>query len=240
MDRHLAAQDELRRVLRRIARRLGLTQTAIDVIVSRTVSVPGAPGALVCGPHDCEDFVRILVQGAAKIVCTPDGGRRFTVRFAAPGDFLCVPQPKKRVGYGVNIVAHEDISLAVLTRAHMLEAIAKLPESGIGTLTSWSFRAPTSLLFAKLASRGQPITHRLAVELQDLAHRFGRQVEQGILIDLQLSRQDLAELVCAEPARITNATNELRAHGLIDRLGRKIIVTHAMLGTEPPKTLRRR
>jgi len=229
MDAHLAAKDELRRLLRRIAKRLGLNAAAIEIIGARSEIVTHGRSARICGPQTCADFVRILVQGAAKIVCRPERGKPFIVRFAAPGEFLCVPQPKKAAGYVIEIVAHDDVTLALLTRSHMLEAIAAMPVSGVGQLASWSFRAPTRLLFEKLLGRRLPLPARVAIELKDLARRFAWREDPGVVIDLDLSRQELADLTCASPARISDAMKKLRMQGLVDRLGRKIVVTDRLL-----------
>jgi CRP-like cAMP-binding protein len=232
MDTHLAAKDELRRALHENARKLGLTLRAVDIIVARVEIVTRGRGARISGPHDCPDFLRILVQGAAKIVCHAEGARSFTVRFAAPGDFLCVPQPRKADGYSVEIVAHACVTLALLTRAHMLEAIQVLPANCMGQLASWSFRNPTRLLIEKLIGRRLPLYLRLAGELKRLALRFGRPHDDGVLIDLDLSRQDLADLCCAERARITDAMYRLDQEKLAKREGRRIIVNRRLLGTK--------
>jgi CRP-like cAMP-binding protein len=51
-----------------------------------------------------------------------------------------------------------------------------------------------------------------------LAKRFGRTVNQGNLIDLRLTHQDLAELVGTTRVTITRTLGQFEEQGLIERL----------------------
>jgi CRP-like cAMP-binding protein len=229
MDGHLAAKDELRRQLHRAAKGMGLTARATDVIVARSEIMSRRTGARICGVHDCADYVRILIQGAAKIVCHGEQRRPLVVRYAAPGEFLCLPRPRGPAEHEVEIVAHDEVTLALLTRTHMLEAISVLPVSAIGQLTSWSFRNPTRLLFEKVIALGSPQPVRVVNELRDLARRFGRPEGCGWVIDLELTCQDLADLVGGSRARVSRILTSLRARGIIDRVGRRLVLSGRLM-----------
>ena len=57
-----------------------------------------------------------------------------------------------------------------------------------------------------------------------LGKKFGRQVEQGQLIDLRLTHQDLAEILGSTRVTITRTLNQLEQQGLIRRLSLQRIV----------------
>lgn len=57
-----------------------------------------------------------------------------------------------------------------------------------------------------------------------LAKRFGRQIEQGQLIDLRLTHQDLADLVGLTRVTVTRVLNDLEQQGFIQRRRRQAIV----------------
>lgn len=59
-----------------------------------------------------------------------------------------------------------------------------------------------------------------------LARRFGQEVEQGLLIDLRLTHQDMAELIGATRVTVTRLLSELEKQGLIQRRDRQFIVLH--------------
>lgn len=62
-----------------------------------------------------------------------------------------------------------------------------------------------------------------------LAKRFGQEVEQGQLIDLRLTHQDLADLVGLTRVTVTRLVNEFEKQGMIQRRARQFIVLHDQL-----------
>jgi CRP-like cAMP-binding protein len=59
-----------------------------------------------------------------------------------------------------------------------------------------------------------------------LAERFGHQVEQGQLIDLRLTHQDIAELIGLTRVTVTRLLNEFEKQGIIQRVHRQFVVLH--------------
>lgn len=57
-----------------------------------------------------------------------------------------------------------------------------------------------------------------------LSHKFGQAVEQGHLINIRLTHQDLSELLGASRVTITRLLNELEKQELIQRGSQKFIV----------------
>lgn len=59
-----------------------------------------------------------------------------------------------------------------------------------------------------------------------LAKRFGQEVEQGQLIDLRLTHQDIAEIVGLTRVTVTRLLNAFEKQGIIQRKQRQFIVMH--------------
>lgn len=59
-----------------------------------------------------------------------------------------------------------------------------------------------------------------------LANRFGREIEQGQLIDLRLTHQDIAQLIGTTRVTVTRTLNEFEKRGIIQRLPHSFIVLH--------------
>lgn len=74
-----------------------------------------------------------------------------------------------------------------------------------------------------------PTYQRLLKLLIWLAQTFGREVDQGKLIDLPLTHQDIAEGIGAARATVTVLLNQLEARGTIIRLRRQIILSSRFL-----------
>lgn len=57
-----------------------------------------------------------------------------------------------------------------------------------------------------------------------LAQRFGRPIEQGTLIDLPLTHQQLAETISTTRVTVTRLLEQLEQAGLIWRIRRRIVL----------------
>ena len=57
-----------------------------------------------------------------------------------------------------------------------------------------------------------------------LAERFGQAVEQGQLIDLRLTHQDIADLIGLTRVTVTRLLKDLEKQGIIQRVQRQFIV----------------
>lgn len=59
-----------------------------------------------------------------------------------------------------------------------------------------------------------------------LANKFGHQIEQGQLIDLRLTHQEIAELIGATRVTVTRLLNNFEKRGMIQRLPHRFIVVY--------------
>lgn len=59
-----------------------------------------------------------------------------------------------------------------------------------------------------------------------LAKRFGREIEQGQLIDLRLTHQEIAEIIGATRVTVTRLLNDFEKRGIIQRLSHRFILTN--------------
>ena len=71
---------------------------------------------------------------------------------------------------------------------------------------------------------GLDLRKRLALELMNLADRFGRADARGIVIDLNISHEVLASIVGASRQQVTEHLNQFDRDKCIARDGRRIII----------------
>jgi CRP-like cAMP-binding protein len=74
--------------------------------------------------------------------------------------------------------------------------------------------------------RSEKIPSRLQQFLLWLSQKFGRQIEQGRLIDLRLTHQELAEAIGTSRVTVTRLLNQFEREKFITRLHRHLIVLH--------------
>jgi CRP-like cAMP-binding protein len=73
------------------------------------------------------------------------------------------------------------------------------------------------------------LRRRLALELLNLANRFGSADSRGLAIALNISHEDLAGIVGASRQQVTEYLNHFDRDRIIFRDGRRIIVNLAKL-----------
>ena len=71
---------------------------------------------------------------------------------------------------------------------------------------------------------GLDLRKRLALELMNLADRFGTTDARGIVIDVNISHEVLADIVGASRQQVTEHLNQFDREKCISRDGRRIII----------------
>jgi CRP-like cAMP-binding protein len=87
------------------------------------------------------------------------------------------------------------------------------------TVSRWG-----ELLYRYTRFQGLNLRQRLAMALLELAQKFGVQDARGTMLILQLTHEDLADLVGASRQKVTEHIKELERQQVILRDGRKLIV----------------
>ena len=126
----------------------------------------------------------------------------------------------------------EPTSLAVLDAA-LVERLVPFPAIGVELFTRGTRRAH-ALAVALAIGHHQRVGDRLLLSLWHLAERWGRVGRDGVLLDLPLGHQRLADLVGAGRPSVTTALGELAKAGSVLRRDDGVWV----LPGEPPEELR--
>ncbi len=70
----------------------------------------------------------------------------------------------------------------------------------------------------------RPVDVAMLKLLTLLANRFGREVEQGTLIDFRLTHQEMAEILGTTRVTVTRLLKQFEEQGTIERLARQLIL----------------
>jgi CRP-like cAMP-binding protein len=216
----------LRALLTREAPRLGLTAAAIDQIVRQSQITYWRAGQEIFSQGESHDLVNFLVAGAVRVVCQGFHHVPVVVQIVRPAHFFGLgslfDSPGPRL-FGA--VAHVDSVVAVMSQDALNGVMAALPPGCALQVMAYSWRVLSRLLYEKCLQLTMPLRDRLVHELGILAHDFGERRDDGILIDLALTQADLAALVVASRANVSRCVVALRRAGLLEFVGRRILLT---------------
>ncbi|HEY7400896.1 MAG TPA: Crp/Fnr family transcriptional regulator [Actinomycetota bacterium] len=153
-------------------------------------------GRIVVCQGDPASRPLVVVSGALEERCLSSDGRELVLAILGPGDLATPPQGRPSHG-----------TVRAVRVARVREALPREIPALLAARAERSSELACDLAWLDVAGR-------LERRLDDLANRFGRAVEGGVLIDLFLTQSDLAALVGASREHVN------RALGSLDRSGR--------------------
>ncbi len=171
------------------------------------------------------------------------GGRMKTLRFSADGRVLILDLLDSGEVFGeMALVADEG---AEPTYAEALEEVEIETFSRFALEGVLNGRSPLALGIARLMAARQKrlerrletqvfqrVPVRLASLLLELAERFGEPNDNGTVVDIALSQQDLGNLIGASREIVSLTLSEFRRRDAVSMLGRRIVVHEAKLRRE--------
>jgi CRP/FNR family transcriptional regulator len=175
----------------------------------------------------------VVVAGVVKISRTGRDGSELVMALLGPGDVLgelaLFNESDERTADAQAIEATECVTLA---RRQLLDFLIARPELMLRLIAQLAahIRSKDETL-AEVAFLD--ITGRVARKLLELAETHGRQVEEGVLIELRLSQRTLAGMVAASRENVNRALSRFAAGGVIRMDSGTITVLR-------PEALRRR
>lgn len=173
-----------------------------------------AAGEPIYHAGDEANRLLIVAAGMVRINRPTLDGQDVLLDFAAPGAVFGSLQVLGDATYADEATA--------LTGSCILQAT---PEAFQGLLTDYPAAALATLEFVAQRLRdahstieglsAYPVARRVAATLLNLADRVGRQREGDVLIDMPLSRQDLADMTGATVETVSRVISDLRGRGMI-------------------------
>ena len=161
------------------------------------------------------DALYILVSGVVKIFRTSSDGRIKTLALLQKGDFLGEMALLEREIRSANVRAVEDAEMLVINRGDFEESLTSNPRIAFRIMETLCARLRDadkqieSLTF-------QNVSGRLVIALLDLAEKHGVQTDKGIKIDMELTHQELSEMVGTAREVVSRILNDFRKTNCIE------------------------
>ena len=172
---------------------------------------------------DPANSLYLLKEGSVKLLqLTPDG-QQVLMRLIGPWTFFAVIALIENTVYPVTAQAAEPCQALVWSRLVMKPLIEKYPSIALNTMKMMAGQVHEYQdRLKELAT--ERVERRLARALLRLAAQTGRKVNEGVLIDLPLSRQNLAEMTGTTLFTVSRILSQWENQGLIKSGREKIII----------------
>jgi CRP/FNR family transcriptional regulator, cyclic AMP receptor protein len=177
-------------------------------------------GAIVFLQGAPADLVFWLRKGFVKLYLPHTHGNRTLIAVARPGEPLGMVANVGADGRSHQIFEAQALtkcSLGLFTREHMTSLLRKLDHERVVQLVC-HLNATWSALFERYAGFiGLSFRERLELVFKDLGERFGVEDRRGTLVILELTQQDLAEMIGSSRPMVSKVLGDMLDEGLLAR-----------------------
>lgn len=172
------------------------------------------------------DWMYILRVGRVKLVQVTQDGDQIVVNYFGPGQGLGIIVALNNSDYPLSAEAVEPCEAIGWHRDEMQKLMLKYPQLALNGMNMMGDR------FTRLQERFRDVStkrveQRIARALLRLVRQFGKRVERGVLIDIPLTRQDVAEMTGTNLYNVSRILSKWEQSGWIESHRRQIILCKA-------------
>ncbi|KDA06371.1 Crp/Fnr family transcriptional regulator [Microbacterium sp. CH12i] len=205
------------RILAQIPFFAGLSEDDLDSIDKRMVSLSWAEGDHLYSAGEPADHLYVVAAGQVKVVRSTRSGQDTIVDVLAPGELVGSLSIGRQAGYPETVAAMVTTCALRIETTAFREVLLEYPSVALRVLDD-----VTALLGSERSDAGQhtssTVAQRVGMMLLHLADKFGRNGEDvdGVLIQLPLTRADLAGMIGSTPESVSRVMSRLRKEGAVD------------------------
>ena len=208
----------------------GLSSEAVAEVVSRATVKRAAGGATVFREGEPATAFYLVTAGRVKLTQVAADGHEVIIRLVGAAEALAAVALFEGSTYPVTARAVSDTRLLMWSRPALDEVFRRHPAVAVNVLRMVSERLREAQdRLRELAT--ERVAQRIARALVRLVRQAGRRVEGGVLIDLPLSRQDVAEMTGTTLYTASRVLSEWQTRGILESGRARVVVRrpHALV-----------
>lgn len=180
-------------------------------------------GAVLMFQDEAEDRVVLLLRGRVKVLRTDPSQRELLLAIRDAGDLLGELAFVDGAPRLATVIALEEVQAVVVSAVRLRAHLETSPRVALVLLECLVARfreaTLTRLQFAVADTLG-----RVAARLAELAERYGEPGEEGVLVAMPISQDELATWTGASRAGVAQALQTLRELGWVTTGRRRMVV----------------
>ena len=179
-------------------------------------------GAQLASEGDAPERFGVVVSGKLKIYHLGADGRELTFETAGAGDPVAVVAVLAGARYPASVEAATDATIAWLPRQALLDLIDSQPAIARAIIADLATRVVNFTAVATALALDVP--SRLASYLFQRALAGGRTTPAGLVVDLGMTKTELASALGTVPETLSRALARLRDEGVLEVGNRDVVV----------------
>jgi CRP-like cAMP-binding protein len=165
----------------------------------------------------------VIIEGRVRLSQLTPEGHQVILRFLGPGDGMGIIVALSNTTYPVSAEAVTDCSALSWNRTSIVELMEQLPRLAVNAMLLVTERFhDLQNRYRELAT--ERVERRVARALLRLTRQAGQRSSKGILLDIPLTRQDLAEMTGTTLFTVSRTCSKWENDGLIETGRGKFII----------------
>jgi CRP-like cAMP-binding protein len=194
-----------------------------------------APGNILFHEGDLAENCYLVNKGCLKLSKLNKRGREVIIRYISPGNITAAPAVLKNELYPVTAHAIKCSEVIMLKKIAIFELTRKYPDILLNILMS-VFDRLEDLQTRYLALSSDQVENRIAKLMTNLMKNSGMENNNGVHIDIPLSRQDIADHIGASMYTVSRTLSSWEKMGWIKSSRKQITITNPQALTLYEKT----
>lgn len=195
---------------------------AIDQLAQRARAEDVARGRVLATQGEVADRLGVVVVGSVKVYNLSVDGRALTFEKVGSGEPFGAIAALAGARYPATVEAATDATIAWLPREVLFELLEAAPTLARTLVTDLAGRLVT--LTAVAAAQSLDVPSRLAGYLFQRSLEVGRTTPAGLVVDLGMSKGELASALGTVPETLSRALGRLRDDGVLEVRTRDVVV----------------
>jgi CRP/FNR family transcriptional regulator, nitrogen oxide reductase regulator len=192
----------------------GLASRDLEIIFSEARELSFDEGSFLFHQDDPAERIYILTSGRVKLYQLADDGQQVLMHVMTPGRMFAAISLVKGAAYPVSAEAAQASKVLYWSQANLLALIERYPQMALNAMKVLAGHVREfQNRYRELAT--ERVERRLARTILRLASQTGRKTEEGVLLDLPLTRQDLAEMSGTTLFTVSRILSQWESKGLV-------------------------
>jgi CRP-like cAMP-binding protein len=172
---------------------------------------------------DPSEWFYVVTEGKVKITKLSQDGKEIILEVIHPADFFGGLAVIRGFPYPANAVAMEDTKLLKISRSNLMRVLDRFPNlmycmaQQVGDRMKESHETLKNIALERVEAR-------IASLLLKLSDKTGQKTSDGIVIDMKLTKQDIAEMVGTTVETSIRTMSKLKKMGVVADKEGKILI----------------
>jgi CRP/FNR family transcriptional regulator len=210
-------------VLKKIPFFNGLPEPDLKKIAQIVSEKSYEKGSIIFGEGDPGRYLYFVERGKVKVFRTYEDGKEHIVHILGDGDIFGEASLFNDIDYPASASSYEDSSIGTIRNSDIEKLIRENPELSLRLIKLMSRK----LVFAQQKIRDltfNDVFSRTASQIFKLSGDYGKKSNRGIIVDVPVTRQELADMVGTTRETVSRVISRLKKDESIDEENDRLLI----------------